>query len=613
MSTLVNYNTLETVWQYLFGITLAENEYVEIAIAEGKGFNKAKHVKNLEELKEVVEKYKHCNIAIVPATKEIIDIWKLNKRTGLDTIYRQRIVILDIEDKHEYMTETEVKRLLTKVIEALPPEVKDNIILAGYTGGGGQLWLKLNKWAEKGEIIAVYDWLYKKLADISYIDKKCLRNPSQPQRLLGTINYKYLKGVETKILKTKNPEEVDGLNVFLITKELEGLQELEEEREKKIREVRDEIKNIYELVEEIKRRLRFKDIDSFTNERKGSGYINVSCPFHPPDRNPSFSIFTSTSGYELAYDHHDGKTYDVIRYYQERYNIRDFKKAVEELAKKAGLKLEYTREGKKRFEEEKELKEFDPYEFIRECGILSWKRLKIDGESYYIFEVEDLKGELGRVKLPAGFLLEGAKKFFAKIFAITDKIPPELPAKAKQKAWRLILEIFTKEVEAEERITTKDLLINLIKEIIFKHRTESKKLFRNNPEFCTLIVREEADIKHIYVNLQRLLNKIKEYGGNVKNLGELIEVVKELGGDTSVRVRLGKAVQLRFWEVGGELFEELVKEIEGLTQETESPEELQVEPVDTLNKDILDTVENLAKEEEDDSDGGTDDDYEIPF
>lgn len=185
MNTLVNYNTLEIVWQYLFGITLAENEYVEIAIAEGKGFNKAKHVKNLEELKEVVEEYKHCNIAIVPATKEIIDIWKLNKRTGLDTIYRQRIVILDIEDKHEYMTETEVKRLLTKVIEALPPEIKNNIILAGYTGGGGQLWLKLNKWAEKGEIIAVYDWLYKKLADIPYIDKKCLRNPSQPQRLLG--------------------------------------------------------------------------------------------------------------------------------------------------------------------------------------------------------------------------------------------------------------------------------------------------------------------------------------------------------------------------------------------------------------------------------------------
>ncbi|MEM1673135.1 MAG: hypothetical protein QXT86_13880, partial [Archaeoglobaceae archaeon] len=291
------------------------------------------------------------------------------------------------------------------------------------------------------------------------------------------------------------------------------------------------------------------------------------------------------------------------------------------LAKKAGLKLEYTKEGKKRFEEEKELKEFDPYEFIRECGILSWKRLKVDGESYYIFEVEDLKGELGRVKLPAGFLLEGAKKFFAKIFAITDKIPPELPAKAKQKAWRLILEIFTKEVETEERITTKDLLINLIKEIILKHRTESKKLFRNNQDFCTLIVREEADVKHIYVNLQRLLNKLKEYGGNVKNLGELIEVVKELGGDTSVRVRLGKALQLRFWEVGGELFEELVKEIEGLTQETEKLEELQLEVDEAVPPRVeeaipqvsVDTENVLNGSEDDDSGGEIDDDYEIPF
>jgi len=109
-----------------------------------------------------------------------------------------------------------------------------------------------------------------------------------------------------------------------------------------------------ELVKEIKKRIKFKDLigDRFDNEY--TNYEIYHCPFHPPDNTPSFVVYINRE-YELGIDYHDQETYDVIKLYQRLHNT-DFKTAIKELAKIAGINLPEKKRGRPRKSERKRCK-----------------------------------------------------------------------------------------------------------------------------------------------------------------------------------------------------------------------------------------------------------------
>lgn len=110
-----------------------------------------------------------------------------------------------------------------------------------------------------------------------------------------------------------------------------------ERREKEL-EKYDDLKDI---IQEIKKRVSFKDLISEYFVKEYYGYEAYHCPFHPPDKNPSFFV-KNWDGVEIAKDFHDDKAYDIIAFYKEYYKV-DFKEALKdlkELAKLAGIEFE---------------------------------------------------------------------------------------------------------------------------------------------------------------------------------------------------------------------------------------------------------------------------------
>ena len=106
-----------------------------------------------------------------------------------------------------------------------------------------------------------------------------------------------------------------------------------------------------ELVKEIKKRIKFKDLIGNRFDNEYTNYETYHCPFHPPDNTPSFVVYTNRE-YELGIDYHDHETYDVIKLYQRLHNT-DFKTAIKELAKIAGISLPEKKRGRPRKSERK--------------------------------------------------------------------------------------------------------------------------------------------------------------------------------------------------------------------------------------------------------------------
>jgi len=109
---------------------------------------------------------------------------------------------------------------------------------------------------------------------------------------------------------------------------------------------------------------------------KGGNYLYIHCPFHTPDRNPSFAINKEKF---YAIDYHDNRI----------YNLRD-------LAEALGFKLNVP-------EEEGEQK-------VKPCFSLTWLRIHpaidVVGDMAYVgiilpCEVTDKKGKITLKELPA--------------------------------------------------------------------------------------------------------------------------------------------------------------------------------------------------------------------
>ncbi|WP_457601095.1 CHC2 zinc finger domain-containing protein, partial [Hydrogenivirga sp.] len=349
---------INIVWQTLFPVkSLPDGEYVEVVFDDGdKNFKYCLHLQEYDELEGFLKEYDgKVNIAICPNTR-IPRRRKFMKRTGKGEVKRQKAVLLDIEDpdNHSLTQPSKVREHIRVFAQEAPENIRKAVKYSAYTGGGGQICIELSRWIEGGEMEIVYEYLKKRLKHIKYIDPKSF-NYGQPQRLIGTINTKY--GVRTAIYKVN--EECTPLDVDRILETWEAQQELENYTANQIDENKGKVQNLNEAIALIKQKVRFKDL-GFEGEEYGD-YTKISCPFHE-ETNPSFVVYHNEDA-DIAIDYHNDESYDIIKFYQKVYE-KSFMQAVRELAQRAGIKLVFTKEEKKRIEKEQALAEFDQYEYI---------------------------------------------------------------------------------------------------------------------------------------------------------------------------------------------------------------------------------------------------------
>ena len=115
-------------------------------------------------------------------------------------------------------------------------------------------------------------------------------------------------------------------------------------KEKEFARERAEFQDLKEIISEIKRKVRFIDIIPQHFAKTGSNYQLFHCPLHPPDKNPSFSVYQTGNGGngEIGICFHEYSPgekkgiYDVIALYQ-CLKKKKFLHALLDLAKLAGL------------------------------------------------------------------------------------------------------------------------------------------------------------------------------------------------------------------------------------------------------------------------------------
>lgn len=334
--------TVKKALQLLFDFELEDYEYIEVTVD-----NKiAAHVKNYQQLQKVISEdtARTANISVCQNTRKLAN--KSNsivKRTTAKEILRQSVIILDVDAKENcVISELQARELIEEVVERIKKidkRIASAVFVAAYTGGGGQIWIKLSRVLERDEIMQLYDALRSKLSVIEEIDKMSFAE-SQTQRLIGTINQKY--GVQTKFLtiyESYTPLDVDlFINQYHSEKAkanetIKELKALDNKYKHELKVLKKRITNIHDVVSELKRIADFAD---FINVEDKGNYYTALCPFHQ-ERNPSFFIYKNENG-QLAVDAHVNKKYDIISFYCD-YKKVDFLTAVIELAKFYGVEL----------------------------------------------------------------------------------------------------------------------------------------------------------------------------------------------------------------------------------------------------------------------------------
>ncbi|ADO44926.1 hypothetical protein Hydth_0526 [Hydrogenobacter thermophilus TK-6] len=512
---------IKILWQTLFPVKFAKGEYAEVIYDDGdRHFKYALHIETLEELEEFIREYNEkVNFAICPNTREPK---RLAKRTGYTEIKRQKAILIDIEDpeSHTLKKPEEVRHYIIEFAKSVPESIRKAVKFSAYTGGGGLICIELSRWVERGEIEIVYDWLRERVKDFRYVDKSSL-NPAQAQRLIGTINAKYK--VETFIFKLN--ENCESLDVDAIITEFNARQNVEIERHAEIERHKGKIKNIEEIVREIKKRIKFKDLGL---EGEDYGYYErISCPFHPPDRTPSFVIYHNGDG-DVGVDFHTGEAHDIIGIYQKLYE-KDFITAVRELAQRAGIKVVLSSEEKKKLQKEQALADFDPHAYItEELKIRSAIRYRINGEYHFDFFVENREGEV--VKLSESLFKLQEWRYSLRLFgAHTGYKPAPLPAKAQEEAWELVIDALFEVSEKDEEFDKSELpweleeLQRVIREAPATDIMDDFVLSKSR--YVKLVVGDT-----VYVSLTALLRRLKINPTFERiNLKKVSQLLRELG------------------------------------------------------------------------------------
>jgi len=545
VSIKLNRETVSTIYEVLFdGKQFEGYEYVEVDYDKGDGnYTFAFYVQDLEMLLSMLETANgEANFAIHYTTKRFKNGAPIRKRSSKRDAYRCRCIIVDFEPKKKSLLSMEQFNSLYTTVDNYMlryPEIRKAIAIVSYTGGGGQLYIRLSRWIEEGEIHLILDYLRGILRECPIIDVSTF-NVAQGQRLIGTYSVKWK--TDTYIVHDFR-DTVEPLDVDMVLKALEIEEEVEIRRTGDIEKAGSLIRNLKDVIEEIKRRVKFADL-GFSGHYYGT-YSKLSCPFHPPDNNPSFVVYHRTKDgrdIDLGYDTHeegDEKYYDVISFYQKLYN-KSFIEAVKDLAKKAGIKLTFDREQTYKARIEAKLRDFDFDAYIREeLGIRQIMMYKTEQGVNFEFVLEDIYGETKKVEAHISQIrsFKKAELFFLSFtYHIPEKLEPEV--------WTEVLRyIITKadrpenELEYDRQVYYYEL--EYIEQVIYNAEgTDNIQDFLANK--ATKYFAEDG---RVYLNVSKLLLKIS--GSSIiarRNLGHITSLLRKLG---AVPVRLsGKLVWL---------------------------------------------------------------------
>lgn len=95
----------------------------------------------------------------------------------------------------------------------------------------------------------------------------------------------------------------------------------------------------HDVIKEIRKKAKFKDLIEEYFVKSYDDYDEYYCPFHKTDDKPSFIVRRrSGSDGENAKDLHDGKTYDVISFYQ-AYHKCNYVTALKKLCELTGIEF----------------------------------------------------------------------------------------------------------------------------------------------------------------------------------------------------------------------------------------------------------------------------------
>lgn len=162
------------------------------------------------------------------------------------------------------------------------------------------------------------------------------------------------------------------------------------EHREKFKSERKEFSDLSEIIHEVKRSVSFEDLISEKLAKRGSRYDTYHCPFHPPDKNPSFAVYHDGE-YDFGYDFHDNKGYDIISFYQET-KCCDFLEALENLCDIAGIKFSRQDYLKKRYTKVVVSEEDKPFETTKAI-YTKMVSLEVKKKKYVITRVAIFKKE----------------------------------------------------------------------------------------------------------------------------------------------------------------------------------------------------------------------------
>lgn len=257
-------------------------------------------------------------------------------------------------------------------------------------------------------------------------------------------------------------------------------------------------KDLKGLIKKIKKNVKFDDLD-FLNERKAkeySTYIMYHCPFHEPDKVPSFAVYKNVDG-EIAVDFHDYAKYNVITLYSKYKNI-SIRQAIEELSNFINSRSKNTKQQKQDLDTEdleavkNTIFEIDDYVYVVKKGGLKMAGPAIKVEAK-ILDADTITYEC--VYKSTKFLLKDVQDFET-IRKKTGK------AIVDEKAYKEYMNIITDQCEKVKKVFREIGFVNgeyihpcststegIWSEFVFIKEIEKAKRFYN-PEAHLNLIRE---------------------------------------------------------------------------------------------------------------------------
>jgi len=325
-------------------------------------------------------------------------------------------------------------------------------------------------------------------------------------------------------------------------------------------------KELKKIIEEVRKRVSFAELIPEHFHKSYSHYDTYHCPFHPPDRHPSFAVLKTPDGVEIAKDFHDQQAYDVISFWQ-KYKGLGYISALKELCEKAGIKFPEFRTARKEKQKKLEIIAQETFEKIWNVLNISEVFYTYEENGTYIYEIftQNRNGKKTSFQFQAGlmvdpFMILSAEKQFLKFFGnATGKtreireiylqlgnLPQKSTYEVRKKVW---IKIFERIEELAKDGTQNSLLVQALSDMedfIRDAKTTSDwNEFVNDESFVKYV--DENGITYLrFKSLYRLIQRISP----MKNLyteKKVFKLLRNLGAQMVRLMKNGK--RLRLWQM----------------------------------------------------------------